>query len=362
MTFDRKTDRVVVITGASSGIGRATAEAFAETGARLVLAARGEAALAEVAARCRQAGAEVLVVATDVTEPDALEHLALEAVARFDVIDIWINNAGIGAVGAFDGTPMAAHEQVVATDLVGYMRGAHAVLPHFKARRRGTLINVLSLGSWAPTPYAAAYSAAKFGLRGFTNALRGELSAWRDIHVCDVHPSFVDTPGMQHGGNYVGRELKPPPGVLGVDAVARAIVALAERPRRQVVVGRGVTALARSARFLAPGRPWRPWPGCWKSISRSGVGLRAARETSSRHREISARAAAGVGRSCASARPWRSARPSCSPASGWRGRASGRFEGRGWSKAFPSSPRAMDRRPGRCSVGPTPRPTAPGSA
>jgi short-subunit dehydrogenase len=253
MTFDRKTDRVVVITGASSGIGRATAEAFAETGARLVLAARGEAALAEVAARCRQAGAEVLVVATDVTEPDALEHLALEAVARFDVIDIWINNAGIGAVGAFDGTPMAAHEQVVATDLVGYMRGAHAVLPHFKARRRGTLINVLSLGSWAPTPYAAAYSAAKFGLRGFTNALRGELSAWRDIHVCDVHPSFVDTPGMQHGGNYVGRELKPPPGVLGVDAVARAIVALAERPRRQVVVGRGVTALARSARFLAPG-------------------------------------------------------------------------------------------------------------
>jgi short-subunit dehydrogenase len=252
MTSDRKTGRVVVITGASSGIGRATAEAFAGIGARLVLAARGEAALAEVATQCRQAEAEVLVVATDVTEPGALEHLASEAVARFNRIDIWINNAGIGAVGSFDDTPMAAHEQVVATDLVGYMRGAHAVLPHFKARSRGTLINVLSLGSWAPTPYAAAYSAAKFGLRGFTDALRGELSAWRDIHVCDVHPSFVDTPGMQHGGNYVGRELKPPPGVVGVDAVARAIVALAERPRRQVVVGRGVTLLARSIRFLAP--------------------------------------------------------------------------------------------------------------
>jgi short-subunit dehydrogenase len=253
MTFDQTTDRVVVITGASSGIGRATAEAFAAKGAHLVLAARGEAALGEVAARCRQAGVEVLVVRTDVTEAGALEHLVAAAIERFKRIDIWINNAGIGAVGSFDGTPMAAHEQVVATDLVGYMRGVHAVLPHFKARGRGTLINVLSLGAWAPTPYAAAYSAAKFGLRGFTDALRGELSAWRDIHVCDVHPSFVDTPGMQHGGNYVGRELKPPPGVVGVDAVARAIVAAAERPRRQVVVGRGVTALARSARFLAPG-------------------------------------------------------------------------------------------------------------
>lgn len=245
-------DRVVVITGASSGIGRATAEAFARAGARLVLAARGEPALQAVAAQCRQAGAEVLVVPTDVDETEALERLASAAIARFGQVDVWINNAGVGAVGAFDSTPMAAHERVVATDLVGYMRGAHAVLPHFKARGRGTLINILSLGSWAPTPYAAAYSAAKFGLRGFTDALRGELGAWRDIHVCDVHPSFVDTPGMQHGGNYVGRELKPPPGVVGVEAVARAVVALADRPRRQVVVGRGVTAMARTVRFLAP--------------------------------------------------------------------------------------------------------------
>jgi short-subunit dehydrogenase len=253
MAVDPKTDRVIVITGASSGVGRATAEALARSGARLVLAARGESALQEVAAQCRQAGAQVLVVRTDVTEVGALEHLNRTAIERFGRIDVWINNAGIGAVGAFETTPMAAHEQVVATDLVGYMRGAHAVLPHFKARGRGTLINILSLGAWAPTPYAAAYSAAKFGLRGFTDALRGELGAWRDIHVCDVHPSFVDTPGMQHAGNYVGRALKPPPGVVGVEAVARAIIDLIERPRRQVVVGRGVTAMARAARFLAPG-------------------------------------------------------------------------------------------------------------
>jgi short-subunit dehydrogenase len=244
----------------------------------------------------------VLVVVTDVTEAEALERLASMAVERFGRIDVWINNAGIGAVGSFDITPMAAHEQVIATDLVGCMRGAHAVVPHFKARNRGTLINVLSLGSWAPTPYAAAYSAAKFGLRGFTDALRGELSTWPGIHVCDVYPSFVDTPGMQHGGNYVGRELKPPPGVVDVQAVVHAIVGLVERPRRQVVVGRGVTALARTARFLAPGATVATMARLLEAYFR----LRAI---CSPRREILARTAAGVGRSCALERWWRLARP-----------------------------------------------------
>jgi len=159
---------LVVITGASSGIGRATAQAFACQGARLVLAARDPEALEEAAQECRQRGAEAFAVPTDMTLSDSVEHLATEA-AQFGGgrIDIWINNAGVGAVGRFDETPMDAHEQVVQTDLLGYLRGAHVVLPYFKQQNGGVLINTLSVGSWLAQPYAVAYSTAKFGLVGF---------------------------------------------------------------------------------------------------------------------------------------------------------------------------------------------------
>ncbi|HYE40104.1 MAG TPA: SDR family NAD(P)-dependent oxidoreductase [Ramlibacter sp.] len=147
---------------------------------------------------------------------------------------------------------MQTHEQVVQIDLLGYMRGAHAVVLHFKRQGSGVLVNLLSLGSWVPQPYAAAYSAAKFGLRGFSEALRGELSRHTDIHVCDVFPSFVDTPGLAHGANYSGRTVKPAPPVLDAREVAAAVVSLARKPRDAVVLG--VQArLGRVAHALVPG-------------------------------------------------------------------------------------------------------------
>ncbi len=246
---------VIVITGASSGIGRATALAFAQQRARLVLAARGAEALERVAAQCARLGAQAIAVPTDVTDAKAVRALAGAALRRFGGIAVWINNVGVGAVGRFEATPMEAHRRVVEANLLGHMHGAHAVLPHFRAQRSGVLINMISLGGWVATPYAGAYTASKFGLRGWSASLRAELSDLPGVHVCDVCPTFVDTPGLRHGANYTGRKLSPPP-PLDPDAVANAVVRLARRPRPTLWLGAGSLAgrLAQSAAPATTGR------------------------------------------------------------------------------------------------------------
>ena len=242
---------VVVLTGASSGIGHAAALAFARQGARLVLAARGAEALDKVAAECRLLDADALAVPTDVTDADAMRALADAAIQRHGRIDVWINNVGIGAVGAFDATPIEAHQQIIATNLVGHMNGAHAVLPHFRKRGRGVLINMISVGGWTIAPYAAAYTASKFGLRGFSEALRAELGNLPGVHVCEVYPTFVDTPGLLHGANYSGKRLRPPPPVLDPREVASALVALSRAPRDVTSIG-SIALPGRLAHALMP--------------------------------------------------------------------------------------------------------------
>lgn len=230
------TPRVVVITGASSGIGRATALRFAKGRASLVLASRSEPDLIEVAAACRKHGSEVLVRPTDVSDESQVQLLAQAAITRFGRIDVWVGAASAFSYGTFEGTPAEVFRQVVETTLFGQVYGARAVLPQFRRQGRGVLILVGSVYSRITTPYVSAYVAGKQALLGFAEILGQELRG-TGISVCSVLPATIDTPIYQHAANYTGERVHPLPPVASPYRVARTIVHLARRPRRLAVVG-----------------------------------------------------------------------------------------------------------------------------
>ncbi|MGF7156164.1 SDR family oxidoreductase [Novosphingobium gossypii] len=248
---DADSRRTAVITGASSGIGQATAHGFARKGWDLVLAARSEDDLSTVASQCRALNARVLAVPTDVTDTAAVIELGLAARAFAGRIDVWFSNVGVGAVGRFLDVPMDTHEQIVRANLIGHMNDAHVALPIFIGQGKGVFVNMISLGGFAAAPYAAAYFASKFGLRGFSEALRAELSDHRGVHLCDVYPAFVDTPAMGHAGNHSGKRLSAPPPLLDPRRVADAVVRLADHPRNSVYVG-APNWPARIGHFISP--------------------------------------------------------------------------------------------------------------
>ncbi|MGQ5264299.1 SDR family NAD(P)-dependent oxidoreductase [Micromonospora sp. ZYX-F-536] len=242
--------RVVVIVGATSGIGRATARAFAERGDRLVLAARAAETLAEVRAECRDV--DVLTVPTDVTDPGALDALADAAVDRFGRIDVWVHTAAVMAYGRFDELPERVFDQVVRTDLLAAAGAARVALRHFRATGAGTLILTNSVLGYITAPYMSAYVASKWGLRGLARAVQQELRDSPGIRLCLVNPGSVDTPVYQQAANYLGRIGRPPPPISGPQRVARAIVDCVDRPRREISVGR-LNAVMRVGFTVVPG-------------------------------------------------------------------------------------------------------------
>jgi NAD(P)-dependent dehydrogenase (short-subunit alcohol dehydrogenase family) len=230
-------DSVIVVTGASSGLGRATAFELARRGAAVVLAARRTEALLAVARRC---GPRASIVETDVTVEDDVRRLAQAALDEHGRIDAWINNAGVTYYAALEEGPMEPHRRVIEANLFGAMHGARAVVPIFRRQHRGVLVNVGSVLSEVGQAFVPSYAISKFGVRGLSEALRVELADERDIHVCTVLPYAIDTPHFQVAANRIGKRPRALPPMQSPEKVARAIADLVERPRRMRHVPRSI--------------------------------------------------------------------------------------------------------------------------
>jgi len=247
-------DAVVVVTGASSGIGRATAIALARRGVRLVLAARNEDALNDTLRTCEHAGGSGIVHVTDVRDAKAVERLCEVAVDRYGRLDVWVNNAAVSLFGRFEETPQEDFEEVIRTNLLGYANGARAALRQFREQGKGHLINVSSVVGLVGQPFTSAYTTSKWAILGLTESLRMEVADTPGIAVSAVLPASIDTPIFQHAGNYTGRQVKAMTPVYPAADVAEAIVALVAKPKREVIVGdagKMIAALRRVSPALA---------------------------------------------------------------------------------------------------------------
>ena len=228
---------VVVITGASSGIGRATALAFAGHRARLVLTARSKEGLAPVAARCREVGAEAVTVPVDISHDGGADEVLAAAIEAFGRIDVWVNTAALLVAGGLPLTPVHELRRLIDTNVLGVLLASRAALQRFEDQGSGVLVNVSSLLALIPNPLVPSYVMSKAAVRGLTLALRQAAWGQRDVHVCLVLPGPVDTPMFEHAANHTGHELRAIPPAYAPERLAAAIVGCARRPRRQVTAG-----------------------------------------------------------------------------------------------------------------------------
>jgi short-subunit dehydrogenase len=231
-------EQVMVITGASSGIGLATAEAAAEAGVKLVLAARSGETLGDIVGRLAAAGADVVHVTADVAEPEAVQEIAQAAMARFGRIDTWVNDAGVSIYGRLDEVSEEDARRLFDVDFWGVVHGSLTALRYMRDRG-GAIINVGSEVSDAVVPLQGYYSAAKHAVKGFTDALRVEAQEVDKLPVAItlIQPTAVDTPFPQHGKNYMDKEPKLPTPMIAPEKVAGAILEAAADPTTEVKVG-----------------------------------------------------------------------------------------------------------------------------
>ncbi len=245
-------EQVVVVTGASSGIGRQTALQFAEKGASVVLAARNEVALATLGEEIERRGGKSLAVVTDVAEWEQVCHLTEKAVEQFGRIDTWVSNAAVNEHATVEQMTIEEIERIIQVKLFGQIYGMKAVLPHMKRQGEGTIINVASIVGKRAVPLHAPYAAANHGIIGFADALRMELEYERSpIQITLIMPSYINTPFFDHARSKLGVKPKPVPPVYDPRVVGDAILFAAEHRRREIVVG-GIGKLITVMQRISP--------------------------------------------------------------------------------------------------------------
>lgn len=230
--------QVVVLVGASSGIGRATALAFARRGAKVIVAARNYEGLDSLVNQIRSEGGQARAMAADTTQFEHMQGLADFAVETFDRIDTWVHLAAVAVYAPFEQTTVEEFEQVIRVNLLGQVYGAKAALPHLHRSGRGALIHISSVEGKCALPYHSAYAASKHGIVGFVDALRLELRhAGAPISVTNIMPASVDTPFFIKARTKLGVQPKGAPPIYEPKQVAKAILYAAENPVRELIVG-----------------------------------------------------------------------------------------------------------------------------
>jgi NAD(P)-dependent dehydrogenase (short-subunit alcohol dehydrogenase family) len=229
-------EQVVVIVGASSGIGRAAALHLAERGARLVLASRNARALDALADRIRAGGGQAVAAPGDVTVEADMRRVAARAVEHFGRLDTWIQTAGVYIQGGVRDIALDEFRRIVDVNLIGTINGARCALEPMMRQGEGTIVLTSSILGLHGAPFSSAYAASKSGLDGFVDALRGEL--WgTGVRVAVVYPPTVDTPIYRSGRGKFGTVPLPPPPVVTPETAARVLARAAERPRRAHTFG-----------------------------------------------------------------------------------------------------------------------------
>ncbi|HEX7048030.1 MAG TPA: SDR family oxidoreductase [Gammaproteobacteria bacterium] len=244
-------EQVIVITGATSGIGLATARMAAKRGARLVLAARDEAAVRQLAEELNAAGCEAVAVTADVSHEDDVQAIVEAARERFGGFDTWVNNAAVSMYGHLLDEPIKDERQLFETNYWGTVHGSRAAAMHLRDKG-GAIINVGSANSDYAAPLQGTFSASKHAVKGYTDALRMELEEeGAPVSVTLVKPSPIDTPYAHHARNHLENEPRQTPPMYSPEIAAKAILFCAEHPKRDIYIG-GAGRLFSLAGHVAP--------------------------------------------------------------------------------------------------------------